>query len=124
MPAISSRGRGKRRPETAPGPGSTASIAGIGSGSSSSAAGEPGDLAWFDLHAREVAARLGLSHSHVRNVINRSEAEGLLVQDRSRGRVALTPRLLTESEAWFRSFWGWIVETAQRAQATEAPPPG
>lgn len=85
---------------------------------------EPGDLTWFDLHAREVAARLGLSHSHVRNVINRSEAEGLLVQDRSRGRVALTPRLLTESEAWFRSFWGWIAETAQRAQAAEAPPPG
>ncbi len=82
--------------------------------------GGAGEPAWFDLHARDVAARLGLSHSHVRNVINRSEAEGLLVQDRSRGRVALTPRLLAESEIWFRSFWGWIAETGQTAEAEEA----
>jgi hypothetical protein len=84
------------------------------------ATGEPGDLVWFDLHAREIAARLGLSHSHVRNIVNRAEAEGLLLQDRSKGRVALTPRLLVESEAWFRSFWGWIAETARLAQAAEA----
>jgi hypothetical protein len=81
------------------------------------AAAEP---VWFDLQARETAARLGLSHSHVRNVINRSEAEGLLLQDRGKGHVALTPRLLAESEAWFRSFWGWIAETGRMAATDEA----
>lgn len=74
---------------------------------------------WFELHAREIAARLGLSHSHVRNVVNRAEAEGLLVQDRLKGRISLTPRLLAESEAWFRSFWGWIADTARLAQTAE-----
>ncbi|MET3889687.1 AraC-like DNA-binding protein [Bosea sp. OAE506] len=82
------------------------------------------DPVWFDLHAREIASRLGLSHSHVRNIVNRSEAEGLLVQDRLKGRVALTPRLLAESEAWFCSFWDWIAETARAAQAAEAAPRG
>lgn len=71
---------------------------------------------WFDLGGREIAARLGVSHSHIRNVINRAEAQGLLLQDRPSGRIALTPRLLAESEAWFRLFWGWVAETGRLAE--------
>lgn len=70
---------------------------------------------WFAFASRRVATQLGLSHSHVRNVLNRAEAQGLLWQERAAGRIALSPRLLAESEAWFRLFWGWIAETGRDA---------
>lgn len=84
------------------------------------APGSGGAMHWFDLGGREIAARLGVSHSHVRNVVNRAESEGLVLQERGTGRIALTPRLLAESEAWFRSFWGWIAETGRAAERREA----
>ena len=75
---------------------------------------------WFHLGGREIAARLGVSHSHVRNIVNRAEGEGLVLQERATGRIALTPRLLSESEAWFRSFWGWIADTGRAAERSDA----
>lgn len=73
---------------------------------------------WFILGGRQIAARLGISHSHIRNIVNRAEAEGLVLQDRA-GRIALAPRFLAESEAWFRMFWGWIAETARLAEGVK-----
>ncbi|WP_054142541.1 hypothetical protein [Bosea sp. AAP35] len=75
---------------------------------------------WFDLGGREIAARLGVSRSHIRNIVNRAEIQGLVLQDRPSGRIALTPRLLAESEAWFRSFWGWVGETGRVAEGHAA----
>lgn len=78
----------------------------------------PGDGSgprWFALGAREIAGKLGVSHSHIRNIVNAAEAEGLLRQDRAGGRVALAPRFLAESEAWFRDFWGWLAQTVAEA---------
>ncbi len=76
--------------------------------------------AWFELGGREIAARLAVSHSHIRNIVNQAEAQGLLLQDRPSGRIALTPRLLAESEAWFRTFWGWVADTGRLADSHEA----
>lgn len=75
---------------------------------------------WFTLGSREVAERLGVSHSHVRNIVNAGEARGYLRQERASGRVALEPRFLAESEAWFRDFWGWLAQTVRAARPHEA----
>lgn len=72
---------------------------------------------WFPLGGREIAARLGISHSHIRNIVNQADVAGLVLQDRAGGRIALTPRFLSESEAWFRTFWSWIAETGQTADS-------
>jgi hypothetical protein len=72
---------------------------------------------WFPLGGREIADRLGISHSHIRNIVNRAEAEGLVLQDRVGGRIALAPRFLAESEAWFRMFWSWIAETGRTVES-------
>jgi hypothetical protein len=80
---------------------------------------------WFAFSSRDIAARLGISHSHVRNVINRAEAEGLLRQDRRAHRLALSPRFLAEARAWFLLFWGWLAEVIgeleQRGEGLVSP---
>lgn len=77
---------------------------------------------WFPLAARRMADQLGISHSHIRNIVNRAEAQGLLRQDRAGGRVLLSPRFLAESEAWFRLFWRGVGETGRRAAEAERGP--
>ncbi len=86
------------------------------------AGAEPGGAGphWFPLGGRRIAQRLGISHSHLRNIVNGAEKQGLVFQDRDSGRIALSPRFLVESEAWFSAFWGWIAETAREAQAASA----
>lgn len=85
------------------------------------AAGEP---AWFAFSSRDLAGHLGVSRSHVRNVVNAAEAVGLVVQDRDRHRLALTPRFVAEARAWFLSFWGWFAEVVTAMErAGEAGPP-
>ncbi|QEL24490.1 hypothetical protein FQV39_19295 [Bosea sp. F3-2] len=71
---------------------------------------------WAPFGSRQVASQLGISHSHIRNVINQAQENGLLWQDRCAGRVALSPRFLRESEAWFLTFWRWVAETAAEAE--------
>ncbi|WP_342242177.1 hypothetical protein [Inquilinus sp. OTU3971] len=72
---------------------------------------------WFDVETRDMAARLGVSHSHVRSVLNRAEVAGLVEQDRRLHRIALTDRFLAESWAWFATFWGWIADLARETEA-------
>ncbi len=79
---------------------------------------QPGER-WFPLAGRRMASALGVSHSHMRNIVNRAEAEGLLRQDRASGRVLLSPCFLAESEAWFRQFWRWVADTGRRAAAAD-----
>lgn len=92
------------------------------------AATDPGaSERWFVFSSRDIAARLGISHSHVRNVVNRAETEGLLLQDRRAHRLALSPRFLGEARAWFLLFWGWLAEVAgeleRRGEMSVSPRP-
>lgn len=82
--------------------------------------GANGDRVWQPFAAREVAARLGISHSHVRNVINKAEVAGWLVQRRDLGDLQLTPAFLTGVRDWYMMFWGWLCEAAHRAHEREA----
>lgn len=80
---------------------------------------------WFPFGSRDVAAKLGISRSHVRNVVNRAEAAGLLRQDRAKHAVALSPRFLAEARGWFLTFWGWVAEAAREIDRPgAAPAPG
>ncbi|QFU14909.1 hypothetical protein [Microvirga thermotolerans] len=75
---------------------------------------------WFAFDSRDAAENLGISHSHVRNVLNRAEAKGLLRQDRRGHGIALSPRFVGEARAWFTAFWGWVAATAQATRADAA----
>lgn len=78
------------------------------------------DDVWQPFAARHAAAQLGISHSHVRNVINRAEEAGWLLQRRDQGALQLTPAFLTGVRDWYLMFWGWLCEAAHRAHAREA----
>ncbi|MBZ6077096.1 hypothetical protein [Microvirga puerhi] len=77
-----------------------------------------GGEAWFPFNSRQVAEKLGISHSHVRNVLNQAEAKGLLRQDRRGNGISLSPRFVGEARAWFTAFWGWV---AASVAATPLP---
>lgn len=79
-------------------------------------AGEQETL-WFFLDTRQLAERLGISHSHLRNVVNGAEARGFVLQDRRSHRTALTPQMLNEIRDFHLSFWGWMAETADHADS-------
>ncbi len=72
---------------------------------------------WFTLDSRDLADHLGVSHSHVRNVINQAEAQGLLRQDRRRHLVALSSQMIEEIRAWHTSFWDTVTEAVLEAEA-------
>lgn len=76
----------------------------------------------FPLRAQELAERLGVSHSHVRNLVNDATAEGLLTQDARRGLVALTPRFEADLRHWLQHLLGWFAESAQAADRDALPP--
>ncbi|MCB8819274.1 hypothetical protein [Microvirga rosea] len=71
---------------------------------------------WFSFNSRQVAENLGISHSHVRNVLNRAEEKGLLTQDRRGNGIALSAHFVGEARAWFTAFWGWVALAAEAAQ--------
>jgi len=71
---------------------------------------------WFLLETRQLAERLGISHSHLRNVLNGAEARGLIRQDRRGHQIALTPQMLSEIRDFHLSFWCWVAESADQAE--------
>lgn len=70
---------------------------------------------WFLLETRQLSERLGISHSHVRNVLNGAEARGFIRQDRRTHQIALTQKMLEDIRYFHLSFWGWVAETADQA---------
>lgn len=72
---------------------------------------------WFTLESRELSGQLGISHSHLRNVVNAAEVEGYLLQDRQSHRVSLTPRMLADVRSFHLAFWGWIAEAVDQVAA-------
>lgn len=75
--------------------------------------GESGSR-WFALETRQLADRLGISHSHLRNVLNAAEAHGYILQDRRSHRTALLPPMLDDIREFHLSFWSWMGETADQ----------
>ena len=81
----------------------------------------PGDVGtrWFALEAGQIANGLGVSHSHLRNVLNAAEVQGYIIQDRKSHRMALSPRMLDEIREFHLSFWSWVAETADQIEDKE-----
>lgn len=76
---------------------------------------EPGTQKRFKIESRSLARQLGISHSHVRNIINQAEQNGYLHQDRERGEAVLSTRFLDEARDWHLMFWSWLAEAASHA---------
>ncbi|MDH4413136.1 MAG: hypothetical protein QE484_07500 [Rhizobium sp.] len=72
---------------------------------------------WFLLETRQLAERLGISHSHLRNVMNGAEVRGFVLQDRRTHHMALTPQMLDDIRDFHFSFWGWVAETADQVES-------
>ncbi|MGQ3077987.1 MAG: hypothetical protein ACT6UT_09490 [Allorhizobium sp.] len=70
---------------------------------------------WFLLETRQLAERLGISHSHLRNVLNGAEGCGFILQDRRTHQMALTPQMLDDIREFHLSFWSWVAESADQA---------
>ncbi|MDH4439061.1 MAG: hypothetical protein QE284_01600 [Rhizobium sp.] len=72
---------------------------------------------WFGLESRHLASQLGVSHSHLRNVVNAAESEGFVQQGRKSHRVSVTPRMLADVRSFHLAFWGWIAEAAEQVES-------
>lgn len=70
----------------------------------------------FPLRARELATRLGLSHSHVRNILSEAVQAGHLAHDAGRARVQLTPRFQADMARWLSHFLSWFADVAHAAR--------
>ncbi len=79
----------------------------------------PGAL-WLSCSATSLAADLGVSRSHVRNVLNRAEAAGLLRHDAARRAIALSPALTAAFAAWFAGELAWMAAAFRQADAAIA----
>ncbi len=77
----------------------------------------PDSPTWFRLGGSRIASDLGISKSHVRNVINEAEQRGLLMHDETRHAMALTAAFITEACEWFTNNFSFFAETALRALA-------
>lgn len=76
--------------------------------------GQPEEI-WLQGSAQDIAGAIGVSRSHVRNVLNGAERAGLLRHDTARRLVQLSPALRQEFAAWFHAELDWLAEAAQRA---------
>lgn len=65
---------------------------------------------WFARGADALAEQIGVSRSHVHNVLNAAGSAGYLRLDPDRGRMGLTPLFLAEAQNWHYSFWSWLAE--------------
>lgn len=79
------------------------------------------DEDWFQFEGRALALSLGVSHSHLRNVLNGAEGRGYLSQDRGKGRLRLEQSFLDDMRAWHLTFWGWLAEVAHGAEQELQP---
>lgn len=67
------------------------------------------------LSTAELAATLGVSRSHIRNLLAAMEARGLATLDEDRRCLSLAPGFVTATEAWFCQQICWLARAARRA---------
>lgn len=70
---------------------------------------------WFVRGGDALADQIGVSRSHIHNVLNAAENAGYLRLDRDQGRMRLTPQFLTDAQQWYYSFWSWLAEAFDEA---------
>jgi hypothetical protein len=70
---------------------------------------------WFPFSSVRMAADLGVSKSHVRNVVNAAEERGFLKQDYEERALALTDAFFEDTYRWLTAAFGLFAETARRA---------
>ncbi len=78
----------------------------------------PSERTWFSLGSPRVASDLGVSKSHVRNVINEAEARGYLRQDARNQTISLEASFFEETHRWFARTFALFGTSAARADAT------
>ncbi|WP_315785565.1 MULTISPECIES: hypothetical protein [unclassified Bradyrhizobium] len=76
-----------------------------------SAAGQ----AAVDVSTAELATSLGVSRSHIRNLLTAMEGRDLLRFDERRQRLSLTPDFVDAVEAWFCHQICWLAAAGERA---------
>lgn len=76
---------------------------------------------WFARGADALADQIGVSRSHVHNVLNAAESAGYVRLDRERGRTGLTPEFLADAQEWHYSFWSWLAEAFNEATRAYQP---
>lgn len=75
---------------------------------------------WIEAPSTDLAAALGVSKSHIRNLINAMERRGLVLQDDRRQRLRFEPRFTEAVERWFCHQVTWLAMAAGRADAAPA----
>ncbi|MFD1745487.1 hypothetical protein ACFSE1_08455 [Rhizobium helianthi] len=70
---------------------------------------------WFPLEVSRIASQIGISQSHVRNIVNAAETAGYLKLNKRSGEICLTPHLLEEVREWHLMFWSWLKDAADIA---------
>jgi hypothetical protein len=76
---------------------------------------------WFVRGADALADQIGVSRSHIHNVLNAAENAGYLRLDRNQGRMGLTPQFLMDAQQWHYSFWSWLAEAFDEAAFAYRP---
>ncbi|MBR1218386.1 hypothetical protein JQ557_10325 [Bradyrhizobium sp. U87765 SZCCT0131] len=77
---------------------------------------------WIEVSSMDLARSLGVSKSHIRNLMNLMELRGLVRHDASRQRIQLAARLVDAVEGWFCRQVIWLASAARRAEAVVATP--
>ncbi|MDM8355108.1 hypothetical protein [Pandoraea communis] len=72
---------------------------------------------WLKLSSSQIASDLGISKSHVRNVINEAEKCGVLTHNETRRAVTLSDEFVSQVHGWFVGTLSYFAETARRALA-------
>ncbi len=80
------------------------------------ATGGEGSGGWVGASATDLAGLLGVSRSHIRNLINAMELRGLVRQDERRHSLLPTARFIGTVEGWFCDQIDAIAAAARRAE--------
>lgn len=72
---------------------------------------------WIEAPSADLAHALGVSKSHIRNLINAMERRGLVLQDDRRQRLRFESRFAETIERWFCHQVTWLATAARRADA-------
>lgn len=74
------------------------------------------NMHWVKFSSNNIASELGISKSHVRNVINKAAQRVILIQNKTHNFFSLTPSFINETWAWLANNFSLFAEAARQAQ--------